>query len=186
LVSALVAAADPKMDRALEHLSEELGSLRTGRASSALVDNINVEYYGTVQPLKAIATINTPDARSIAISPWDKAALLSIEKAIRETSSLGLNPSNDGSVIRLNIPSLTEERRRELVKAMGGKVEDCRIALRNIRHDVLKEVQRMVKDKELQRDDEVFAETELNKKIDRCQKRIEEMEASKTKDLMEI
>ena len=186
MVRALVDAANPKMDKALEHLAEELGSLRTGRASTALVDNIMVEYYGMHQPLKAVATINTPDARTIAITPWDKGAMGPIEKAIRETSSLGLNPNNDGSVIRLNIPSLTEERRREIVKAVGVKVEECRIALRNVRHDVLKEVQRLVKEKELQRDDEIFAEAELNKKIDQYQKKIEELETAKTKELMEV
>jgi len=174
------------MDKALEHLAEELGGLRTGRASSALVDNIVVEYYGLTQPLKVVASINTPDARTIAITPWDKGAMTAVEKAIRETPSLGLNPNNDGSTIRLNIPALTEERRREIVKALGIKVEDCRIALRNIRHDALKEVQRLVKDKELTRDDEIFAEGELNKKIDQYQKKIEELEAAKTKELMAV
>lgn len=186
MVRALVDAADPKMDKALEHLAEELGSLRTGRASSALVDNIVVEYYGMTQPLKAVASINTPDGRTIAITPWDKGAMTAIEKAIRDTPSLGLNPNNDGSTIRLNIPMLTEERRRDIVKTLGGKVEECRIALRNVRHDVLKEVQRMVKDKELTRDDETFAEAELNKKIDQYQRKIEELEAAKTKELMEV
>jgi ribosome recycling factor len=109
-----------------------------------------------------------------------------IEKAIRDTSSLGLSPSNDGRVIRLSIPALTEERRKDLVKSAGTKVEECRIALRNVRHDVLKEVQRMLKDKLVQRDDEVFAELELNKKIDQFQRRIEELEASKAKEIMEV
>lgn len=186
MVRGMIEAAAPKMDRALEHLAEELGGLRTGRASTALVENITVEYYGAHQPLKAVASINTPDARTIAITPWDKGAMGPIEKAIRDTSSLGLNPNNDGQVIRLSIPALTEERRREIVKAVGVKVEDCRIALRNVRHEVLKDVQRLMKDKELQRDDEVFAEAELNKKMDQYQKKIDELEAAKTKELMEV
>jgi ribosome recycling factor len=174
------------MEKALEHLKEELGSLRTGRASTLLVENIPVEVYGLTQPLKAVASIGTPDARTIAITPWDKNAVAPIEKAIRDTSSLGLSPSNDGRVIRLSIPALTEERRKDLVKSAGTKVEECRIALRNVRHDVLKEVQRMLKDKLVQRDDEVFAELELNKKIDQFQRRIEELEASKAKEIMEV
>jgi ribosome recycling factor len=186
MVRALVEAAKPKMEKAVEHLNTELGSLRTGRASVALVDSVLVDSYGTMQPLKAVASINTPDARSIAITPWDKTMLPVIEKAIRETPSLGLNPMNDGVVIRLNIPALTEERRREIVKSLGSKVEECRITMRNLRHDVLKDVQKMEKAKEATTDDVKFAETELNKLIDQFQKKIEEVEAAKTKELMEI
>jgi ribosome recycling factor len=174
------------MEKALEHLAADLSSLRTGRASTGLVDNIHVEYYGTTQPLKAIASINTPDAKTIAITPWDKGALPVIEKALRETPALGLNPMNDGSVIRLNIPPLTEDRRRELAKSLGAKIEDCRIALRNIRHDILKEAQKLEKAKEATQDDVKFTETELNKKIDAFHKRIEELEAAKTKEIMTV
>jgi ribosome recycling factor len=186
MVRNLVEAAKPKMEKAIEHLNTELGGLRTGRASVALVDSVLVESYGTMQPLKAVASVNTPDARTIAIAPWDKSLIPVIEKAIRDTPSLGLNPMNDGNVIRLNIPALTEDRRREIVKSLGGKVEECRITMRNIRHDVLKEVQKMEKAKEATQDDTKFAETELNKQIDQFQKKIEEIEAAKTKELMEI
>ncbi len=186
MVRSLVDSAEPKMEKALAHLAEELGSLRTGRASVGLVDGIVVEYYGTPQPLKAIASINTPDAKTIAITPWDKSALPVIEKAIRETQSLGLNPMNDGNVIRLSIPPLTEDRRREIVKSLGSKIEECRIVLRNIRHDILKEVQKLEKDKQATQDDVKFTEAELNKKIDVFQKRIEDLETAKTKELMEI
>jgi ribosome recycling factor len=186
MVRAIVDSVDPKMEKALAHLGEELSSLRTGRATVGLVDGIVVDYYGTPQPLRAIASIGTPDAKTIAITPWDKAAMAPIEKAIRETQSLGLNPMNDGNVIRLNIPPLTEERRREIVKSLGTKVEDCRIVMRNVRHDILKEVQKLEKAKEATQDDVKFAETELNKKIEQFQKRIEELEAAKTKELMEI
>jgi len=186
MVRNLVESAAPKMEKALEHLAEELNGLRTGRASTALVDNLMVEHYGAMQPLKAMASLNTPDARSIAITPWDKTALPAIEKAIREAQALGLNPMNDGATIRLNIPALTEDRRREIVKSLGSKVEECRITMRNIRHDVLKDVQKLEKAKEATQDDTKFAEAELNKKIDAFQKRIEELEAAKTKELMEI
>jgi ribosome recycling factor len=174
------------MEKAIGHLADELNSLRTGRAQTGLVESLVVDYYGTPQPLKAVASINTPDAKTIAITPWDRNAVGPIEKALREASGLGLNPMNDGHVIRLNIPPLTEDRRREIVKSLGTKVEDCRIALRNVRHDVLKEVQKLEKAKEATQDDVKFAETELNKKIDQFQRRIEELEAAKTKEIMAV
>jgi ribosome recycling factor len=186
MVRAMIDGATPKMEKAIEHLSEELKAIRTGRANTALVDNVMVEYYGTTQPLKGVASVNTPDARSIAITPWDKGMLPVIEKAIRDTPALGLNPMNDGSVIRLSIPSLTEDRRREIVKSLGAKVEECRISLRNIRHEVLKDVQKMEKDKQASQDDVKFAEAELNKKIDQFQQRIAEIEATKTNEIMEV
>jgi ribosome recycling factor len=174
------------MEKAVAHFGEDLKSLRTGRASVSLLDSVMVELYGAVQPLKAVASINTPDARTIAVSPWDKTAMGPIEKAIRENQALGLNPSNDGNTIRMSIPPLTEERRREIVKSLGGKVEDCRIALRNIRHEVLNEVKRMEKAKEATADDVKFAESELNKKIDQFQLKINELEAAKAKEIMEV
>lgn len=186
MVRSVIESANPKMEKALEHLAVGLNSLRTGRASVSLVDGITVDYYGAMQPLKAIASVNTPDAKTIAITPWDKNAMVPIEKAIREAQGLGLNPMNDGHVIRLNIPPLTEDRRREIVKSLGGKVEECRIALRNIRHDVLSEVKKLEKEKLATQDDAKFAENELNKKIDQFQKRIEELEAAKAKEIMSV
>lgn len=186
MIRSLVDSSAPKMEKAVEHFAEDVKSLRTGRASVALLDGVMVEYYGVVQPLKAIASVNTPDARTIAVTPWDKAAMAPILKAIRENQALGLNPSDDGHVIRLMVPQLTEERRREIVKSLGGKVEECRIALRNIRHDVLNEVKRLEKAKEATSDDVKFAETELNKKIEQFQRRIDEVEAAKAKEIMEV
>lgn len=186
MVRTLVEAAGPKMAKAVEHFAEDLKTLRTGRASVAVLDGVIVEYYGAMQPLKAIASINTPDARSIAITPWDKGALGPIEKAIRDNQQLGLNPSNDGNVIRISVPPMTEERRREVVKSLGAKVEECRIVLRNIRHEVLNEVKRLEKTKEATSDDVRFAETELNKLIEQYQKQIEQHEAAKTKEIMEV
>lgn len=186
MVRELVNSADPKMEKAIEHLETELAGLRTGRATSALVENINVEYYGLTQPLKALASINTPDARTIAITAWDRGVVVAIEKTLRETQSLGLNPMTEGNVIRLNVPAMTEERRREIVKSLGVKVEECRVALRNIRHDVLNEVKRAEKAGTMTQDDTKYAETELNKKIDQFQKQIETIEAAKSKEIMAV
>jgi ribosome recycling factor len=186
MVRTLVEAAGPKMEKAIEHFGEDVKSLRTGRASTAMLDGVMVEQYGAMTPLKAVASVNTPDARSLAVTPWDKGMLASIEKAIRDNQALGLNPMNDGSVIRMSIPAMTEERRREVVKSLGGKVEQCRIALRNIRHEVLGEVKKLEKAKEATSDDVKFAESELNKKIDQFQRRIEELEAAKAKEIMEV
>jgi len=186
MVRTLVDAAGPKMEKALEHFSEALKTLRTGRASVSMLDGVVVEAYGAPQPLKAVASVNTPDARSLAVAPWDKSMIGPIEKAIRDNQALGLNPSNDGSVVRMQIPPMTEERRREVVKTLGSKVEECRIALRNIRHDVLGVAKRMEKAKEATQDDVKFAENELNKKIDQFKKRIDELEAAKTKEIMEV
>ena len=186
MVRAIIDATTPKMDKALEHLEGELASLRTGRASTAMVENISVEYFGATAPLKAMASINTPDSHSIAIQPWDRSSLVIVEKALRDHPTLGLNPSNDGAVIRLNIPPMTEDRRREIVKALGQKVEDCRIALRNIRHEALDEVKKLERDKQATQDDVKFSETEMNKKIDQYQAKIETIEAAKTQELMEV
>jgi ribosome recycling factor len=186
MVRTLVESASPKMERAVEHFAEDLKSLRTGRASVSLLDGVMVDYYGAVQPLKAMASVNTPDARSITVTPWDKAALATIEKTLRDNQSLGLNPSNDGNMIRMSIPAMTEERRRDVVKSLGQKVEGCRVVLRNIRHDVLNDIKRMEKTKEATSDDVKFAEAELNKRIDQFQKRIDELEATKTREIMEV
>jgi ribosome recycling factor len=175
-----------KMDKALSHLEEELTSLRTGRASVGMVDGIQVDYFGTLQPLKAVASITTPDAKSLAITPWDRSMLQAIEKAIRDDQRLGLNPSNDGNVIRLNVPAMTEDRRRDILKVLGQKVEECRISLRNIRHEALDEVKKMEKSKQATQDDLKFAETELNKKIDQYQAKIEIIQAAKEKEIMEV
>jgi ribosome recycling factor len=186
MVRDIVSSADAKLDKALAHFTDEIKSLRTGRAAVAMLDGVIVEYYGVPQPLKAVASVNVPDGHSLAVTPWDKAALGAIEKAIRENQALGLNPMNDGNVIRLAVPPMTEERRREVVKSLGNKVEECRIALRNIRHDVLNEVKRLEKAKEATSDDVKFAENEMGKKLEQFQKRINELEAAKTKEIMEV
>lgn len=186
MVTGIVKGADARMDKALEHLAEDLRSLRTGRAQTSLVENITVEQFGNQVPLKTVASINTPDAQTIAISPWDKSLVAVIEKTLRETQSLGLNPSSDGNVVRLNVPPMTEERRREIVKDMGQKVEACNISLRNVRHDILNEVKRLEKDKQATQDDVRYAEQELNKKMDQYKKRVDELAKSKEAEVMTV
>lgn len=186
MVKSLVDATDPRFEKAIEHLVQDLSTLRTGRATTALVDSLTVESYGQTMALKQIATLSTPDAHTIAITPWDPSTLSSIEKAIQENQALGLNPSNDGHTIRLSIPPLSEERRREIVKQLGQKVEQCYISFRNIRHDVLSEVRKLEKDKQLSQDDVKHAENELNKKIETYKTKVAEVEKAKEKEILEI
>lgn len=185
-ISKALRETDPKMDKAIEHLREDLRSVRTGRASTALVESLIVDVYGQLTPLKQVATLNTPDARTIAITPWDRSNLSQIEKVIRETQSLGLTPNNDGQTIRLNIPSLTEERRREIAKTVGEKVEGCHIALRNIRHEVLDEARRLEKSKTASTDDVKYVESELNKKIDHYRVIIADIQKAKEQEILEV
>lgn len=185
-ISSALASADPKMQKAIEHLHEELRSIRTGRASTAIVENLIIEVYGQPTPLKQVATLGTPDARTIAITPWDRSNLSAVEKAIREAQSLGLTPNNDGQTIRLNIPQLTEDRRREIAKTVGEKIEGCHIAMRNIRHEVLDEVRKLEKAKEASMDDTKYVEGELNKKIDRFRIQITEIQKAKEQEILEV
>lgn len=186
MTSEIIAQANPKMDKAVEHLLDELKALRTGRASTALVEGLQVDQYGQTMTLKQIATLSTPDARTIQITPWDPSMLQSIEKVIREDQSLGLNPNNDGSAIRLNLAPLNEESRRGMVKALGEKIEQCHIALRSIRHDLMDSVKKLEKDKQATQDDVRQAETELNKKIEQYREKIKGIEEGKTKEIMEV
>lgn len=187
MVRELLASANPKMDKALDHLQQDLATLRTGRASIVMVEGVMVEQFGQTQPLKSVASLSTPDARTIAITPWDKSLVPVIEKVIREMQSLtGLNPNNDGNIIRLSIPQMTEERRREIVKTLKDKLELCHIALRNIRHDVLADVKKLEKDKQATQDDVKYAETELNKKIDQYREKIDQIARAKEAEIMAV
>jgi ribosome recycling factor len=174
------------MQKAVDHLAEELKSLRTGRASTALVENLTVEQYGQATLLKAVATITTPDAHTIAISPWDKNLVAPIEKMLRENQSLGLNPSSDGNVVRLNVPPMTEERRREIVKELGTKVEQCHVSMRNVRHEALNDARRLEKDKQASQDDVKWAENELGKKIDSYKQKVDEIAKAKEAEIMAV
>ena len=182
----LAQKAIPKLDKAIAHFESELSAIRTGRAHTSMLDGVVVESYGAPQPLKAVASITVPDGHSLAVTPWDKGMLTTIEKAIRDTQALGLNPMNDGAVIRMNVPALTEERRGEMVKLLGTKVEDCRVAMRNARHEVLGEAKRLVQSKEATQDDVKSLEQELAKMLERYQAQLDVLEAAKTKELMAV
>ena len=174
-----------RMDKALEHLDEEFASVRAGRANAKVLDRITVEYYGSETPLNGVATISTPDARTLIIQPWDTKLLKDIEKAI-QTSDLGINPQNDGRVIRLGFPQLTEERRRDLTKQVHKYGEEGKVALRNIRREAMDEIKKQVKKSEITEDDQKQLEKELQDLTDKRCKEVDELTAKKEQELMAV
>ena len=174
-----------KMDKTLEHLGEDFGAVRAGRANPQVLDRITVEYYGSETPLNGVATISSPDARTLVISPWDGKLLKDIQKAI-QTSDLGINPQNDGRVIRLVFPQLTEERRKELIKQVKKYAEDAKVALRNIRRDGMDYVKKLKKNSEITEDDQKKAEEDIQKLTDAAIKDIDKINADKEKEIMEV
>ncbi len=174
-----------RMDSAIEALRSEFGGVRTGRASTALLDRIFVEYYGARTPLKQVANLSTPDPRLISIQVFDKTAVNAVVRAIQE-SDLGLNPNVDGSVVRLNIPTLTEERRRDLVKLVRGMAEDGRVAVRNVRRDVIQDLKELKKESEISEDEERRSEDEVQKLTDQHVERINELLQHKEEEILEI
>lgn len=174
-----------KMDATVEVLRKDLASVRTGRASIALLDGITVDYYGNQTPLNQVATLTVPEPRLITIQPWEQRLIPEIEKAIMK-SDLGLNPTNDGKLIRLAIPPLTEERRKELVKVVKKRAEEARIALRNIRRDILEEIKKIQKEKNLSEDEVKRWNDEVQKITDSYIKKIDEMLSHKEKEIMEV
>jgi ribosome recycling factor len=181
----LIADAGERMAKSVEATRTEFGSVRTGRASPALLDRIVVDYYGTATPLKQLANVATTDARLLTVTPFDKGALGGIEKAIQE-SDVGLTPSNDGNVIRLQIPELTEERRREMVKVVHGVAEDGRIAVRNVRRDVMHDLRELKKEGEAGEDDERRAEASLQKQTDDAIAEIDVLLKGKEEEILEV
>lgn len=170
-------------DAAFQHAKNEVAAIRTGRASPSLVEDIQVEYLGSCLRIKELASIATPEPRVIIIQPWDAQAVGPIEKAIRE-SSLGLNPATEGRAVRLTLPQLTEERRREFIKLLGQKVEEARIRIRHVREDILKKVQQEVREKKAREDDVRHAKDELQKIMNELHKKIDEMASKKERELM--
>jgi ribosome recycling factor len=177
--------ATQRMDKSVEATHEHFNSVRTGRATPALLDRIQIDYYGTPTPLKNLATINSPEPRMLTIQPFDPTSIKAIEKAIQE-SDLGLTPSNDGKVIRLPIPQLTEERRKELVKVIRGMAEEGRVAVRNVRRDAIKHLEELVKKGDVGDDDERAAETRVQKLTDDHVARIEDLLKRKEAEIMEV
>ena len=174
-----------KMDKTLDHLAEEFGAVRAGRANAKVLDRITVEYYGSETQLAGVATISSPDARTLVIQPWDAKLLKDIQKAI-QASDLGINPQNDGRVIRLVFPQLTEERRKELTKQVKKYAEDAKVAMRNIRRDGMDYVKKLKKNSEITEDDQKKAEKDLQDMLDKYIKKVDDTLAAKEKELMAI
>jgi len=185
LIDELLEDAGDRMSKSVEATNGEFGSVRTGRASPALLDRVHVDYYGTPTPLKQLATINTPEAQLLTVQPYDKSSLKAIEKAISD-ANLGLTPNNDGVIIRLAIPALTEERRKEFVKMVRHIAEEGRIAIRNVRRDVMHDLRELKGDGDVGEDEERRAESELQKLTDA---RIGELDAllkGKEEEILEV
>ena len=174
-----------KMEKTIEVLNSQFGSVRAGRANAQVLDLVTVEYYGADSPIAQVASISSPDPRTLIIQPWDSSLLRPIEKAI-QTSDLGINPQNDGRVIRLVFPQLTEERRKDLTKQVKRYAEDAKVAVRNIRRDGMDAIKKAEKKSEITQDDQKEAEKELQELTDKYIKKVDEQCAKKEKELMEI
>lgn len=185
MIKETIKEAEGRMKGAIQSLEDDLAGIRTGRASPALVERLHVEYYGTPTPLVQLATISVPEPRALMIRPFDATSLKAIERGIL-ASDLGLTPNNDGKIIRLNLPPLTEERRRELVKVVHSRLEDTRVSIRNIRRDIMKDLREFEKEKLISEDDLKKAEEELQKLTDRYVQQVETVGSHKEKEIMEV
>jgi len=177
--------ATHKMEQAVAHLKDDLAGIRTGRAAPAVINRVTVEYYGTPVPLNQLAGVSVPEPRLLQIQPFDKSAISSIERAIMQ-SDLGITPSNDGNVIRLAFPPLTEERRKELVKQVHHRAEEARVAVRNVRRHAKEEMEKLEHDGAISQDDLIRAEKELQKLTDRFVTEVDEIQGHKEQELMEV
>jgi len=185
LTDELIADARDRMGRSVQATQGEFGSVRTGRASPQLLDRVTVDYYGAMTPLKQLATINVPEARMVTIQPFDKSSMKAIEKGIVD-AQLGLAPSNDGNIVRLVIPELTEERRKELVRIVRGIAEDGRVAVRNVRRDIMHDLRELKKEGDVGGDDEHRAEEALQKLTDERTHEIDELLKHKEQEILEV
>jgi ribosome recycling factor len=185
VIDDLLQDARERMDKSVDSIRGEMASVRTGRASPALLDRINVDYYGAQTPLKQLATISAPEPRLLTVSPYDRNSIKSIEKAILE-SDVGLTPNNDGQLIRLAVPELTEERRRQMVKVVHGIAEEGRVAVRNIRRDVMHDLRELKSEGEVGSDDEHRAEQELQKLTDDKIGELDSLMSNKEAEILEV
>ncbi len=185
MINDIIKKHESNFQDAVEHFLAELAKLRTGTASPSMVENLPVDYYGTKTPLKHVANINVPEPRLITISPWDKGTIVAIEGAIRQ-ADLGLNPGNDGQIIRLPIPPLTEERRKELVKVLNQKAEESRISIRNIREEIWKKIQEAEENGEISEDDKFKGKDKLQEVIDEYNQKVEEIREKKEKEILTV
>jgi len=184
-VKEIEAHAKSRMEKVLSDLQHDMANVRTGRASISLLDNVKVDYYGTPTPVNQLATLHVPEASLITVQPWDVSQIGALEKAIR-AADLGLNPSNDGKLIRVPIPPLTEERRKELVKKLNHLAEDHRVAMRNIRRDANEAVKKLLKDKTISEDEDRRAHDEIQKMTDGCIQKLDQAAKAKEKEILEF
>ncbi|MXZ92590.1 MAG: ribosome recycling factor [Chloroflexi bacterium] len=181
----VLADAEYRMGQSIEAMRRDISTLRTGRATPALIEDLPVDYYGSPTPLKQIASISAPDARAIMVQPWDKQALRDIERSLTQ-SEMGFNPSNDGNVITVPIPPLTQERRQEMVRLLKRKAEDSKVAVRNVRRDGVDSLRKMERDKEISQDENRRSQDALQKTTDAHVKSIDEVAAAKEAEIMEV
>ena len=185
MISDLKKNTESRMSKTIDSLTESLQSIRAGRANTSLLDRIYVDYYGQQSPLNQVASLSAPEARLLAIQPWDATLIPEIEKAIQK-SDLGITPSNDGKIIRLVIPQLTEERRKDLTKLVGKYAEEAKVSIRNIRRDAMEVIKKAEKAKEISEDDRKTYEEDIQKLTDKYIKDVDGVAADKEKELMEI
>jgi ribosome recycling factor len=185
MVKNILSDADSRMKKAVEVVREEFVKIRTGKATTALLDGVRVDYYGTMTPLKQVANVSTPDVHTISVQPWEKGMIQTVEKAILN-ANLGLNPTNDGSLIRVPIPPLNEERRKELVKLIKKFAEEGRIAVRNVRRDAIEHLKKTEKQEHISEDERKRGEQEVQKMTDKHIKEIDHLIELKEKEIMEV
>ncbi|HEY5997073.1 MAG TPA: ribosome recycling factor [Candidatus Deferrimicrobiaceae bacterium] len=181
----IIKDVDDRMGRSIEAFKKELGKIRTGRASFALLEGVKVDYYGTPTPIQQVGTLSVPEARMITVTPWDTKLIGPIEKAI-QSAGLGLNPSNDGKMVRVPVPPLTEERRKELVKVVRKEAEEARVALRNIRREGVDKLKDSEKKKEISEDDVKRGQEKIQKETDAFVKKVDEILKAKEQEIMEV
>lgn len=184
-MSAELQKAEGEMKKVIARLTSEFAALRTGRAQVSILEGIKVEYYGSMVPLQQVANVAVIDGRSLEIKPWDKEALAAIEQAMLK-SDLGIHPQNDGKVIRLNLPALTEERRKDLIRVIRKQAEDFRVSVRNIRRDAVEELKKSEKDKKISKDELFRLEQSIQKMTDQYVKKVDEILAAKEKEILEV
>jgi len=185
MVDATIKDSSDKMEKALKVFQDELSKVRTGRASANILDHISVDYYGTLTPIGQMASVNVPEARLIIVQPWDQSALPAIEKAIQK-SDIGIVPQNDGKVIKLPIPALTEDRRKEMVKQVNKLAEECRIAVRNVRRSAMDDVKKLEKDKKIAEDESKTTQDKIQAMTDASTKKVDQIAEKKAKELLEV
>lgn len=181
----LLSQSQQHMEKSIEVLRRELSNIRTGRANPGIIEHLSVDYYGAPTPLLQLASITAPDSRQLVVQPYDRTAIGNIEKALRQ-SDLGFNPTNEGTLIRISIPQLTEERRRDLVKLVHKRIEEAKVAIRNVRRDSMDSLRKMRKNKEISEDEEDVAEEDLQKLTDRFIREVEGIGGAKEREMMEV